>query len=136
MRKNLKPMARVIFGLAVWSWLPSAFVACILLADGPNATPPRFLLAWGKEGTAHGEFEFPIGIAIHEQTIFVTDHYNNRVQAFEFDTNGKLLGGLQAGQGSEPGKFFAPHTLAFNHRGEFFVVDSYNHRIQKFATGK
>lgn len=29
------------------------------------ATPPRFVKAWGQEGTADGEFEFPIGIAIH-----------------------------------------------------------------------
>ena len=55
-----------------------------LFADEVIA-PPRFITQWGKEGTDNGEFEFPIGIAIHEQTIFVTDHYNNRVQTFDFD---------------------------------------------------
>lgn len=59
-----------------------------LFADEVIA-PPRFITQWGKEGADDGEFEFPIGIAIHGQTIFVTDHYNNRVQMFDF--NGKHL---------------------------------------------
>ncbi len=62
--------------------------------------------------------------------IWVTS-INGRIQ--QFGTNGKLLGGLQSSQGAEPGRFSAPHTIAFNSRGEFFVVDSFNHRIQKFA---
>lgn len=107
--------------------------AVVLLAmTCASANEPRFLKAWGRQGTADGEFEFPIGIAIHETSVFITDHYNDRVQKINLE--GKLLGGIQSGQGSEPGKFFAPHGIAINARGELFVVDSYNQRIQKFAT--
>jgi len=52
-----------------------------LFADEVIA-PPSFIKQWGKEGTDNGEFEFPIGIAIHEQTIFVTEHDNNRGELF------------------------------------------------------
>ncbi len=49
-----------------------------------------FVSAWGKEGSAPGDFNIPIGIAIHESgVVFITDHYNNRVQSF--NAQGKLL---------------------------------------------
>ncbi len=49
-----------------------------------------FVTAWGKEGAAPGEFDFPIGVAVSSaDEVFVTDHYNNRVQ--KFDSAGKLL---------------------------------------------
>ena len=105
------------------------------------------ILSWGslkdEPGGFGGKFtgfkdkvanlEGPIGITVDPHNHVWVASINGRIQ--QFDTNGKLLGGLQSGQGSEPGKFLAPHTLAFNNRGEFYVVDSFNHRIQKFATG-
>lgn len=49
-----------------------------------------FVTTWGKEGDAPGDFNIPIGIAINaKDEVFVTDHYNSRVQ--KFDANGKLL---------------------------------------------
>lgn len=62
------------------------------LAHAENAPPiaAKFVMAWGKEGEAPGEFNIPIGIAINAaDEIFVTDHYNSRVQ--KFDAEGKLL---------------------------------------------
>jgi sugar lactone lactonase YvrE len=59
-------------------------------AAEPELPPARFLLTWGKKGTAPGEFHFPIGIAINPaDEILITDHYNHRVQ--RFDGEGKLL---------------------------------------------
>src|SRR5262245_45541331 len=57
----------------------------------PAAEPPpvRHLLTWGGKGTEPGKFNFPIGIAIDKDEIFVTDFYNSRVQKFSPD--GKLL---------------------------------------------
>jgi len=50
----------------------------------------RFVRQWGSRGSKPGEFNFPIGIAVApDDTIFVTDIYNNRVQ--KFDSEGKLL---------------------------------------------
>lgn len=108
----------------------------------------RPILSWGNLNDEPGGFggkfsgfkdkvanlEGPIGITVDPQDHVWVASINGRIQ--QFDTNGKLLGGLQSGQGPEPGKFFAPHTIAFNNRGDLFIVDSFNHRIQKFATGK
>ena len=122
-------MARIVrlqlppITLTVFLWLLTTTV----VAEEPVA-PPTFVKAWGQEGSGNGEFEFPIGIAIHEQTIFVTDHYNHRVQIFN------KQGNFLAKFGVQPGKFSAPHTLAFNSRGDLFIVDSFNQRIQTFAT--
>jgi DNA-binding beta-propeller fold protein YncE len=104
------------------------------------------LLMWGSGKDEPGHFggkftgfkdrpanlEGPIGIAVDADNHVWVASINGRIQ--EFDTEGKLLGGIQSGQGTEPGKFLAPHGIALNAAGELFVVDSYNHRIQKFAT--
>lgn len=50
----------------------------------------KFISMWGKEGEAPGDFNIPIGIAINaKDEVFVTDHYNSRVQ--KFDSDGRLL---------------------------------------------
>jgi tripartite motif-containing protein 71 len=59
---------------------------------GRDEGPGRigFLRAWGERGADPGQFDFPIGIAVNAaDELFITDHYNNRVQ--KFDTSGKLL---------------------------------------------
>ncbi len=60
------------------------------ISADPAFPAPRFVLMWGSRGAGPGEFHFPIGIAVNRaDEVFVTDHYNNRVQ--KFDGNGKLL---------------------------------------------
>jgi sugar lactone lactonase YvrE len=57
-------------------------------ADDAELSDVRFLLTWGQKGADPGAFHFPIGIAIDPADfIFVTDHYNNRVQKFDRDGN-------------------------------------------------
>jgi streptogramin lyase len=47
-----------------------------------------FVKAWGKRGTAPGDFETPHGIAMDSQgRLFVADRGNNRVQIFDQDGN-------------------------------------------------
>ncbi len=59
-------------------------------AAQPDPRTPRFLAAWGKQGSEPGEFHFPIGIAITKaDEVLITDHYNNRVQ--KFDRTGNIL---------------------------------------------
>lgn len=73
------------------------FVLCLSTpvpagGDAPpkDTAPAKFLLEWGSQGSARGEFDFPIGIAINRaDEVFVSDHYNSRVQ--KFDRSGKLL---------------------------------------------
>ena len=59
-------------------------------AEESFAEAPKFLLEWGGLGSAEGELNFPIGIAINrDDEIFVTDFYNARVQ--KFSTDGRFL---------------------------------------------
>ncbi|MEQ1843418.1 MAG: NHL repeat-containing protein, partial [Verrucomicrobiales bacterium] len=59
-------------------------------ADDSKPVLATFVATWGAEGEAPGEFNIPIGIAINAaDEVFVTDHYNNRVQ--KFDPDGNLL---------------------------------------------
>ena len=50
----------------------------------------KFITAWGKKGSASGEFDTPHAIAVdsHER-VYVADRSNNRIQVF--DANGKFL---------------------------------------------
>src|SRR5262245_48616438 len=76
-----------------------AIIGCLAVcpeyatSSGSPGSTRRVGTPWVKGGAAGGELELPIGIAIHEQTIFVTDHYINRVQTFDFD--GKHLASLE-----------------------------------------
>jgi DNA-binding beta-propeller fold protein YncE len=50
-----------------------------------------FVLTWGKQGSAPGEFRFPIGLAVNRANeVLVSDYRNARIQ--KFDTEGRLLG--------------------------------------------
>ncbi|MCB1208431.1 MAG: hypothetical protein KDK97_03840 [Verrucomicrobiales bacterium] len=67
-----------------------AVFTSLTAAATPYQIAAEWVGCWGQEGTAPGEFHIPIGIAISdEDRIFVTDHYNNRVQSF--DGEGRLL---------------------------------------------
>lgn len=72
----------------------------------------RFLLEWGKKGSKHGEFNFPIAIAINAaDEVFVTDHYNARVQ--KFSTEGKFLAEISVAPG--------PSGIAVSATGAIYV---------------
>jgi DNA-binding beta-propeller fold protein YncE len=50
----------------------------------------QFLLAWGKKGTASGEFDTPHAIAVDsKERVYVADRSNSRIQVF--DANGKFI---------------------------------------------
>jgi len=50
----------------------------------------KFIMTWGKKGTAPGEFDTPHSLAMDSKgRLFVADRNNNRIQIF--DQNGKFL---------------------------------------------
>jgi DNA-binding beta-propeller fold protein YncE len=50
----------------------------------------KFLTAWGKKGTAAGEFDVPHAIAVDsKERVYVADRSNSRIQVF--DANGKFV---------------------------------------------
>ncbi len=44
----------------------------------------RFLLGFGESGTGDGQFWLPTGLTIHDDTIYVSDSSNGRVQVFDY----------------------------------------------------
>ena len=76
---------------AMLIWILCCDRAPIAAADEVTPSKPvTFICEWGKQGSNPSEFHFPIGIAINQaDEVFVTDHYNNRVQ--KFDSDGQLL---------------------------------------------
>lgn len=103
------------------------------------------LAAWGSTAEAAGSFgEYftafkiknmrgPTGICFDDQNRLWIASIGGRVQ--QFTAAGQYLTGF-GGEGTEPGKFYAPHGVAIDRHGSLYVVDSFNHRIQKFAVSR
>ena len=95
-------------------------------------SPPVFRLKWGTSGTANGQFDTPMGIAVNTSTVsgrvYVVDTFNNRIQYF--DASGVYAG--QAGEyGFDPGKFNFPQGIAIQQgSGKVYLADTSNHRVQ------
>lgn len=105
----------------------------------------KSLAAWGSTEAAEGAFgEYftafekqnmrgPTGICFDEHNRLWVAGIGGRVQ--QFTAAGQYLAGF-GGEGTEPGKFYAPHGIAMDRHGSLYVVDSFNHRVQKFAIGR
>ncbi len=67
--------------------------ACLLAAPlfamrarADEIEPPKFILEFGKQGKAPGDFDSPVGLAIDaSDQLYVTDFLNKRVQKFRSD---------------------------------------------------
>jgi sugar lactone lactonase YvrE len=75
----------------------------------------KFLKAWGKRGSAPGEFDTPHGIALDSKgRLFVADRNNNRVQIF--DQDGKFLEAWK--------QFSRPSGIYIDKNDVIYVADS------------
>jgi len=95
----------------------------------------KFLLKWGSQGDAEGQFQGSIGLATDSQgNVYVSDIFNNVIQ--KFDANGKFL--LKWGStGSNDGQFKKVAGIAIDKQGNLYAVDNGLNRVQKFdANGK
>ena len=95
-----------------------------------NLTPPHFLIQWGTQGSALGEFERPIGITVDgDDFVYVSDTGNQRIQ--KFTAQGKFV--LSWGKaGKEAGMLDRPMHLTAAHDGKIYVAEYANDRIQVF----
>jgi DNA-binding beta-propeller fold protein YncE len=91
----------------------------------------QFVLAWGGEGTADGQFLEPVGIAIgDDDRIYVTDTKREDVQIF--DTTGRFLGRF-GGFGVGEGQFLSVvGGIAFDRAGNVIVADYEGDRLHRF----
>ncbi|KAJ8976518.1 hypothetical protein NQ317_009087, partial [Molorchus minor] len=91
-------------------------------------------LLFGKEGEKDGQLCRPWGICCnHLGQYIVADRSNNRIQALlkVFNSRGQFLYKFGR-QGSGPGEFDRPASVAVNPHGEIIVCDKDNHRVQMF----
>jgi tripartite motif-containing protein 71 len=65
-----------------------------------------------------------------DDSIFVLDRENNRVEKFDRDWN---LIATFGSYGTGPGQFRSPSTISFDYYGNVFVSDYNQHRIEKFG---
>lgn len=104
----------------------------------------KSLAAWGSTDAKPGGFgdyfaaferkimRGPTGLCFDAKGRLWVNSIGGRVQ--QFAATGEFLRGFGE-EGTEPGKFYAPHGLAIDSRGSLYVVDAFNHRIQKFDDG-
>src|SRR5207253_2772149 len=91
---------------------------------------PPHILTWGSQGSGLGQFQDPEGIALGTGgMVYVTDRYNDRVQAFT--RTGSFIGSWGS-SGTGQGQFTGPIGIAVNSGGEVFVADG-SGRIQVFS---
>jgi DNA-binding beta-propeller fold protein YncE len=94
---------------------------------GTNGVPDRLPAG----GSRHGQFSRPSGVAVGlDQTIYVADTLNHRVQ--RFTAEGRFLGQWGT-QGAEPGQLDMPWGVAVAPgQGDVYVADWRNDRLQRF----
>ena len=99
-------------------------VLILSLPDG------KLLFSFGKQGTEHGDFNYPTNIFVsRDKLIHVTDSMNFRIQVFNPD--GSFLTSLgKPGDGS--GNFSKPKGVAVDSEGHIYVVDSHFDNVQIF----
>jgi sugar lactone lactonase YvrE len=93
---------------------------------------PRFLLAWGRQGDAPGEFSSPIGIAVsRKDEVYVTDANNARVQKFTAD--GMHLGGFDLPRDRPERRASLAGGIAVDHSGQIYVSFMQQDRVAVYA---
>ena len=82
----------------------------------------KFIMTWGKKGTAPGEFDIPHALAFDSQgRLFVADRGNNRIQIF--DQNGKFIDQWQ--------QFSRPSGISIDRHDVIYVADSESGSVAK-----
>lgn len=75
----------------------------------------------GRPGEELGEFQFPNGIALSKDRVFVADSNNGRIQMFDKKSGG-VISQFPAGS--------LPRGIALDDVGRIFVVDTLDHQIK------
>ena len=90
--------------------------------------------SFGGKGAQHGEFDWPSGIAYHDDTIIVAEQVNHRVQVLS--RQGGYLRHF-GGKGSLDHQFSSPSGLSIDSDSNIIVADRGNKLIKIFsADGK
>ena len=81
------------------------------------------------QGSVNSRLVNPVGVAVTDNVIAVSDWDSNQVKIYSLQ--GEFLSVIGC-YGDENGQFNFPRGLAFNNNKLLYVVDGYNHRVQVF----
>ena len=101
-----------------------------------------YIYAFGKNGTADGDFSFPQGIAFDPTngTLLVDDSGNDRIQRFTMSAGNTGVmwdanyGSKGMGKTAPAGELNNPTGIAVAPDGTIWVADTVNNRIQSLST--
>ena len=86
-----------------------------------------YLTQWGSTGSANGQFNEPLGIAVDGSgNVYVADYQNRRVQKFN------SVGGYLAQWNT--GASHKPSDVAVGPNGDFYTTDRDNNGVQHFTS--
>ena len=92
--------------------------------------PHSYLLEWGSQGSAPGQFDEPYGVAADAfGNVYVAEGEGDRIQ--KFDMNGTYITGWGQFRTGDS-QFRSPQEIAVDLSGNVYVADCSNHRISKF----
>ena len=85
----------------------------------------------GGQGTAHGQFDSPHGIAADSAgNVFIADTNNGRIE--KFSPTGTFVSSIGS-KGAGYGQLGDPNGIRIDRAGNIYVAEASNHRIQKLA---
>jgi len=115
-------------GTVYWSDPHTHKIFSIDPCDATTAPVPCF----GGEGAEPTRFSRPRGLLVHplRPVLLVADSGNHRIQLFQLES--RQLVDVWGEQGTAPGLFDTPWSLAADTAGNVYVVDYGNQRVQKF----
>ena len=98
-----------------------------------------FVMSWGTQGSAQGQFNEPIGVAVDATgDVYVTEFANHRVQKFRITQTGGIWSAANLAMwgtlGSGVGQFNQPYGVTADAAGNIWVADGLNGRVQRFNT--
>ncbi len=107
--------------------------ASLYVADTRNDRIQRFALD-GSEPVVivpPGRLGRPQGLAVHGSRIVVADDTHHRLAVF--DTGGRFIRNIGAGEGPQPGELQNPYDVAIDPQGRIYVADNSNHRVTRYG---
>ncbi len=117
---------------ALWLFTLAAGVA---VSSSAVAAPPQFVLSWGSNGTADGQFMRPYCLAIGPgDVVYVADVFSPQVQIQKFTSTGSFLtkwGTQGTGQG-QIGEFV--YSLAVAPNGNVYALDGSSSEVEIYGS--
>lgn len=111
----------------------------VQIFDITNPASPSYVatVGTGVRGNLYLQFDFPEGVGVDANYIYVADSNNQRIQIF--DRNTLFYNGLTIGAGTwgtDNNHFNHPTDVVVDAAGNIYVADNWNKRVQQFNSSR